>query len=154
MFLRSIIPSIFLPLSNSSFDSGFVRMSAAWSLLATCFSSTFPSFTCSRIKWNLTSICLLHSWFTGFFASSIADLLSTWIIVASSYFDSILLSNLLSHIAWHTHQDAATYSASHVERVTIGCFLESQVNAVFPMKNTYPEVLFRSSMSPHQSLSE
>ena len=98
------MPSIFLPLSKSFFDSGFVRMSVAWSLLATCFSSMLISFTCSRIKSNRTSICLLHSWLTGFFASSNTDLLSTWIIVASSCFDSILLSNLLSHIAWHTHK--------------------------------------------------
>jgi hypothetical protein len=41
-----------------------------------------------------------------------------------------------------------------MDKVTIGCFLESHVNVVLPMKNIKPEVLFRSSKSPLQSLSE
>jgi len=154
MLLPSIIPIIFLYLSNSSLGRGFVKISATWSWLATCTNFTLSFFTCSRIKWKRMSMCLLLSWFTGFFANSIADLLSTSITVAPGCFSSILLNKFLSHIAWHTDKDAATYSTSHVESVTIGCFFESQKNAVLPIKNTYPDVLFRSSTSPHQSLSE
>jgi hypothetical protein len=154
MLVSSVMPIIFLHLSRSTFGDGFVKISATWSQLVTCTNSTLSSFIWSRIKWKRTSMCFLLSWFTGFFANSIADLLSTWITVAPSYFSSILFNKFLSHIAWHTHQDAATYSASHVESVTIGCFFESQVNTVSPIKNTYPDVLFLSSMSLHQSLSE
>jgi hypothetical protein len=154
MFLPSVMPIIFLHLSRSTFDSGFVKIFATWSWLATCTNSTLPYFTWSRIKWKQTSMCLLISWFTGLFVNSIADLLSTWIKVAPSCFSSILLNKFLSHISWHIYQDVATYSASHIESVTIGYFFESQVYTVSPIKNTYPNVLFRSSMSPHQSLSE
>jgi hypothetical protein len=154
MFLPSVMPIIFLYLSISTFSSDFVKIFATWSWLATCTNFTLPSFTWSRIKWKRTSMCLLLSWFTRLFTNSIADLLSSWITVALSCFSSILLNKSLSHIAWHTHQDAATYSASHVENVMVGYFFESQVNAVSPIKNTYPNVLFRSSMSLHQSMSE
>ena len=122
MFLPSIMP-IILYFPKSTFGSGFVKIFATSSRLATCTNSTLPFFTWSRIKWKRTSMCLLVSWFTRFFANSIADLLSTWIMVAPSCFSSILLNKFLSHIAWHTHQDAATYSASHVDSVTIGCCL-------------------------------
>ena len=134
--MPSVMPIIFLYWSKSTFGMGFVKMSATWSWLATCNNSTLPSFTWSRIKWNRTSMCLLLSWFTGFFANSIADLLSTWITVAPRCFSSNLLNKFLRHIAWRTHQDAATYSASHVESVTTSCYFESQVNVVLPIKNT------------------
>ena len=154
MFLLSSIPINFLQLLNNTVGSGFVNKYATWSRLPTCTSSTFPSFTCSRMKWKCTSMCLLLSWLTGFFTNSMADLLSTRIIVPSSCFISSLLRRFLSHTAWHIHHDAATYSASHVDNVTMDCFFESQVNVMWPMKNTYLNVFFRSSTSLHQSLSE
>jgi hypothetical protein len=142
MFLPSVILIIFLHLSISTFGSDFVKISATWSWLATCTNSTFLSFTWSRIKRKWMSMCLFLLWFTAFFVNLIADLLSSWITVALNCFSSILLNKFLSHIAWHTHQDAATYSASRVENVTIGYFFEGQVNVVSPIKNPYPNVLF------------
>ncbi|WZZ43868.1 hypothetical protein YC2023_040127 [Brassica napus] len=98
-------------------------------------------------------MCLLRSWKTGFFANAIADLLSTKIFVGSSCGNFSSFSKFRNQIAWQTHEVAATYSASQVERVTIGCFFDIHVKAVSPMKNTKPLVLFRSSTSPPQSLS-
>ena len=154
MLFLSFIPSIILLFSNREDGSGFVNISVAYARLSTCSNSTFPSFTCSRMKWKRTSMCLLLIWLTEFFANSMADLLSTRITIPFSCFNSSLLRRFLSQTAWQTLQDAATYSASHVDSVTMGCFFESQENAVLPMKNTYPDVLFRSSTFPHQSLSE
>ena len=145
---------IFLYFLKNTFGSHFVKISTTWSWLATWTNSTIPFFTRSRIKWKRTSMCLLLSSFTGFFANSIVGLLSTCITVAPSCFRSILLNKFLSHIPWHTYQDVATYSASHVDSVTISCFFESQENVVLPLKNTYPDVFFQLSMSPYQSLSE
>jgi len=139
MFLLSSISISFLQLLKNTMGSGFVNKSATWSRLPTCTSSTLPSFTYSRMKWKRTSM---------------VDLLSIRITIPSSCFISNLLRRFLSHIAQHTHHDVATYSASHVDNVTMGCFFESQVNVVWPMKNTYPNMLFRLSTSPHQSLSE
>jgi len=154
MLFLSFIPSIILLFSNREDGSGFVNISAAFARLSTCSNSTFPPFTCSRMKWNRTSLCLLLSWLTGFFANSMADLLSTRITFPFSCFNSSLVRRFLSQTACQTLQDAATYSASHVDSVTMGYFFESHVNVVLPMKNTYPDVLFWSSTSPHQSLSE
>jgi len=154
MIFLSFIPSIILLFSNREDDSSCVSIFAACARLSTCSNSTFPSFTCSQMKWKRTSMCLLLSWLIGFFANSMADLLSNWITIPFSCFNSSLLRRFLSQTAWQTLQDAATYSASHVDSVTMGYFFESQVNAMLPMKNTYPDVLFRSSTFVHQSLSE
>ena len=154
MLFLSFILSIILLFSNKEDVSGFVNISAACARLSTCSNFIFPSFTCSRMKWNRTSMCLLLSWLTGFFANSMADLLLTRITVPFSCFNSSLLRRFLSQTAWKTLQDVSTFSVSHVDSITMGCFFASQVNVVFPMKITYPDVLFRSSTSPHQSLSE
>jgi len=44
------------------------------------------------------------------------------------------------------------YSASVVHSVTTSCFLGDHDTTPFPKKNTKPEVLFLSSISPTKSL--
>ena len=46
----------------------------------------------------------------------------------------------------------ATYLASEVESVTVGFFFDIYVKVVSSKKDTNPMVLFRSSISPPQSL--
>jgi len=133
MLFLSFIPSIILLFSNREDGSGFVNISAACAWLSTCSNSTFPSFTCSRMKWKRTSMCMLLSWLTKFFANSMVDLLSTRITVPFSCFNSSFLKRFLRQTAWQTLQDAATYFTSHVDSVTMGCFFESQVNVVLPI---------------------
>ena len=48
----------------------------------------------------------------------------------------------------------ATYSASVEDLATVFCFRLDQLTSEFPMKNVYPDVERRVSMSPAQSESE
>ena len=62
-------------------------------------------------------------------------------------------SNLLSQIAGHPEDVAATYSASKVESVVIACFFGLHAIAPDPRLNTLPDVLLLSSKDLAQSLS-
>ena len=53
-----------------------------------------------------------------------------------------------------TAKDKAVYSASAVDRVTIGCFLLRQLTAAPLLIKTSPDVDLRSFMSPAKSASE
>ena len=94
------------------------------------------SFTCSRMGNDRGVNMLAPSWKIGFFASAIAELLSMQILVGPSYTVCSSLSTFLNHIVRKTPDDAATYLASQVERVTIDCFFDDQEKVVFPIKNT------------------
>ena len=59
-----------------------------------------------------------------------------------------VLKNVPQPIGLTCTHVAATSSASVVDNVTIGCFLEDYEIAPEPSMKTYPEVLFLSFKSP------
>jgi hypothetical protein len=73
------------------------------------------------------------------------ELLSQLMKVLPSCFTFKRFKILLTQMHWQTHEADDTNSASVVESVTIGCFLEDQHIALVPIVNMYPEVLFLSS---------
>lgn len=62
-------------------------------------------------------------------------------------------NSLAKLIGWQTHDVAVMYSASEVESMIIDCFFDIPVKVLSHVKNTNYVVLFRSSVSPPQSLS-
>jgi hypothetical protein len=64
---------------------------------------------------------------------------------------SISASRYRSHIASRATSDAATYSASHVDRATIGCLLDPQAMGPLEPRNRYPLVDLQVDISPAQS---
>ena len=70
------------------------------------------------------SMCLVLPFSAGLLAMKIADLLSHEICTASTEDSPMSLNNLLSQTAWHAAAEAATYSASVVERAVMSCFFE------------------------------
>jgi hypothetical protein len=86
------------------------------------------------MKWNRVSICFKCSWWTGFLASAIADLLSTKIRVALLCFYCKSSIRFFNHIAWHTHDAITMYFASHVDNATIDYFFDVHMKAFSPIK--------------------
>lgn len=113
----------FFEFMNTSIFNGFVKISLTWCSVLQWTSSTILFFTYSRIKWYFVSMCLLLLWDTGFFASDMTDLLSTYIVVGPSCVRSHSLKILFNQIAWHVHAAEAMYLASHVERAIVCFFL-------------------------------
>lgn len=64
----------------------------------------------------------------------------------------MLNNNLLNQIAWQAAEVATMYSVSVDERVMISYFFELQVMVADPKLKIEPDVLFRSSKEPAQSL--
>jgi hypothetical protein len=61
---------------------------------------------------------------------------------------SISASRFRSHIASRAASDVAIYSASHVDRATMGCLLDSQAMGVLAPRNRYPLVDLQVDVSP------
>lgn len=93
-------------------------------------------------------MCLVLPYKTGFLESLMVESLSQKITVAPSCLECSSSRTLLSQMAWLAHAVRTTNSASVVDKVTIGCFLEDHETTAEPNINTYPVVLFRSSISP------
>jgi len=121
-------------------------------VICNIFTSSF--FTCSLIKLKWASICLLLSEWTRLFSNSIANLLLTRISVASSCCKLNSCSKFISQIVWHTHQDAATYFVSHVDKITIDCFFESHVTCECCIPHDNSCCIFSIIYISHQSLLE
>ena len=87
-----------------------------------------------------------------FLDSAIAELLSQKIGVGS--FCSCYKSEIVLFIQtiWHVVVVAATYSASVEDSVTMGYFFDAHATDSNPKLNTYPDVLFLSSIEPAKSL--
>ena len=117
-----ITPSKACNLLNVSYLSGSVSMSANWSCDFTNLRQTSFLATYSQIK-----LYLITSWF---YARVSADLLSTNIFIVSSCNICNSFNKLPSQIAWQSLGVVATYSASQVESIKIGCFLDIHVNAI------------------------
>ena len=143
--------SIFLSIKNLSVFNPLVKISTTWTSVGQWCKPILPLHTWSLRKWNLVSICLLLPWLTGFLAKSMTDLLSICNSIFSKlpHFNSASKDN--SQRPWHGALQEATYSASQVDKATTSCFLEFQDIGAPDNKNTKPEVLLLSTLSPHQS---
>ena len=73
----STMPIIFFSFVNRRRLSGLVRTSASCRPVLTNSMMIYPPSIQSLRKWNLTSMCFLRSWRTGFFARAMAGWLST-----------------------------------------------------------------------------
>ncbi len=148
-------PTAFRKAMNWSFSSAFVSLSATWSSVEMYFRSTVPAVCCSLTKWCYIAMCLVLAWNCGFFASAIAPWLSPKIMVALGSSSSIRswdrsdCSHIASIVAWVW----AMYSASQVEKDTVGWCFEDQLIAPLPISKTKPEIDLRVCMSPAQSAS-
>lgn len=78
-------------------------------------------------------MCLLRLWKTGFLAKEIADLLSTDILVGSSCGNPNFFIRFRCKIEEQTHEVAAKYSASYVDRVIMGYLFDIHMKALFSM---------------------
>ena len=116
-------PNFSLKQVNMSIFNAFVKPFASCASIEQYTTSIMPFVTCSLMKWNLVSLCLLLPCVIGFMARFIADLLL--IFSFSGFFTSQLSSfiTLSSQIAWSAANVLAMYSAKHDDRAVIGCFL-------------------------------
>ena len=140
-------PSILLSFTKIGGLRGVVKKSAIWSSLLQNTNSITPFLHKSRRKWNLTSICLLLLYRTGFLDSLIAKKLSQYIKVGSCCWLCRTPSSLRNQIALHELDTTATNSALVVDSAIICCFFDDQVTAPELIINTEPDVLFLSSRS-------
>lgn len=95
--------------------------------LRTLFTHHFSLYS---FKYN-GNMCLVWSWKTEFFAR---EIFGQWPCDIFSFFNGFL-----NQTAWKTHEMIATYLASQVDSVTIGCFF-GMYEKQCPMKNTNPIV--------------
>jgi hypothetical protein len=56
-----------------------------------------------------------------------------------------------NEIASRVISEAATYSASHIDRATMGCLLDPQAMSASAPRNRYPLVDLQVDISPAQS---
>jgi hypothetical protein len=61
---------------------------------------------------------------------------------------SISASKFRSHVISRDTSEAAIYSASHIDSVTIGCLLDPQAMGISAFKNRYPLVDLQVEISP------
>ena len=113
----------------------FVKMSATMSEVGQYLSVIWPEETVCRIKWKLMSICLVQLWNVKSFESRIAPWLSQKSVVGIEYEKTQENSerSLWIHKMSFEEWVSATYSASVLESVMIGCFLQLQ--------DTIPELM-------------
>jgi len=90
------------------------------------------------MRWSM-SMCLDCSWWAGFEARLIADLLSQNNIIEGTS-TSKWRSNLLNQTISLITEDKTRYSASVDDFEIVGCFLERQEKRLFPKKTQKPEV--------------
>ena len=62
--------------SNWFMPKAFVEISASWTEVWTYLVTMFPELISSQIKWQSTSICFVHLWYTGLAAMCNATWLS------------------------------------------------------------------------------
>ena len=93
------------------------------------------SLTDLQMKWNHMSICFVQVWCGPFLDSTMADWLSQCITVGTVGGEVSDPTRVCSHTASFVACAAATYLASMVEMVTIGCFFKLQATALPLMRN-------------------
>ena len=107
--------------------------------------------THSRMKWCRMSICLAWECETELRDRAILPWLSVWMIVAAFCWNLKSFSNAGSQIASFAAFDAAIYSASTVERATVGCFLDDHETGLPAIVKTNPPTERLESLSWAQS---
>ena len=107
------------------------------------------------MKWCCISICLVHEWYVGFFASGMHPWLSHIMDVGSSYTYPTSAKSCISPIASLVQWLVAMYSAFILDNAMVGCFMHFHKMTPTPTtKNTYPVVNHRLFASPIQSTSK
>lgn len=119
-------------------DTGFVRKSAGLALGSIRLIAIVPFLTSSRRKWNLRSMCLVlkPACLAELLASLMQPSLSScttigWLIAKPKTSST----SVLHHRTSLTASPAALYSASVVDKVTVGCFLDFHPTT-FPFHRT------------------
>ena len=152
--MEANIPKVWHNGWNLGYGKGLVRMSAIMSLVGHQNNCTCPFVTQDWMKWCHMSICLDLAWNWGFDANAMAD----WLLSNSSAGEGCMkfnsMNKFLSQMAWVVAFELAMYSASVVDRATVGCFLEDQAMAPPPIRNTNPDMDFWSISEEAQSASE
>jgi hypothetical protein len=114
--------------------SGFMKMSAGWSLVPICSGWTNPLCTLSRTTWQSISICFVLSWNTGFEAIWIATLLLQNNLTGRSCLTFRSFKMYCSHVISQHVVAMERYSASALERDTMVCFFVFHEMGAFPRK--------------------
>ena len=118
--------TVYIPISCLRFrkcgpSNPLVRRSASWFSVLMYVALITWFYWISRMKWNLTSICLVRWWNSGFLTSLIALWLSIKSSVDWSSLRPMSCRSLLIQTTSLPPADAATYSDSVVERETHFC---------------------------------
>jgi len=126
-------------------ERGFMNKLARLAAEGICSKTMVPNCTSSRIEWCHILICLTFVWSLVFFVNATAPLLSP--LISPGPTRSIATSsshNCIHTICW-VHWDIATYSASTINRATVGCHLLDHVTGLPAIRKTYPDVERRMS---------
>lgn len=125
-----LIPSVALSILNLSNGKALVKISATCSAVLQYSSITVFYFTWSLKKWYLILIYLFLQYCTRILASSMANLLSTYMIVPSSCGLLNSFRRLFNLIYSQIVDVITTYLASHVNNATTLCFFDIHVKVV------------------------
>src|SRR3954452_8718863 len=99
-------------------------------------------------------MCFVLAWWTGFFASAIADWLSSKMVVASLLWKPSSLRKVRSQMASFVACVRAIYSASVDDSATVAWRLLLQLTTPPETRKMYPDVERRESKSLPQFASE
>ena len=129
-------PSSSRNLTNLTWASDFVNMSAIISEVGQYLREILPEETVCRIKWKWTSICFVQAWKVESFDSRIAPWLSQKSVVGRLNEKIVESSERNLWIQRMSFEEwvRATYSASMLDKVMIGCFFELQDTIPPPIK--------------------
>src|ERR1700731_4601943 len=97
------------------------------------------------------SICFARECATGFFESVIQPWLLAWMTVVVEGGEPRLVSSERSHTASLVAFAEAIYSASTVDRATVGCFFDDQETVLPATSKMKPAIERQSSASCAQS---
>eukprot|EP00965_Chrysotila_dentata_P019162 638425-Pleurochrysis_carterae.AAC.1 len=101
---------------------GLVKKSAMFSALCTKGTVISRDSTRSRTRKCRRSMCFVRAWCFGLYAKSIADMLSMDKDVGCGHSTPNSEKSARRYTASLVASEAATISASHEERATVGCF--------------------------------
>ena len=125
---------------NLSFGSAFFNPSATWFSLGTYSRSTDPMACCSLKEWCWIAMCLVLAWNCRFLARAILvvakNIVALGSCLSSKGYDRSDRNQIASLVACV----CAMYSASQVERDTVGCRFDDQLIDSLPMLKRNPDV--------------
>jgi len=137
----------FLNLQNLFSSSGFVKMSASWSLVTMLSMLISPFCWWSLMKWFLMLMCLVLECWTGFCVILIALSLSH---SKGTFLNLIPKSSKIAFIQSNCAQQlpALMYSASAVDSATLFCLFDDHETRDLPSNWQVPLVLILSILHP------